>query len=188
MIDFAEEPPELQILIDKVLAYNLIQIEIALNKNKSPVQVLGDDLGMQTGLAIGREKWIKYLKPCFRAVFEKIRQHGKFVFMHTDGCVHEILPDIKEIGADMVEVQYRANGLDNLIRLCKGKIPINFDLDRQYFPFATVQGIEDHIRECVESLYLPQGGLGIVLSFNDDVPLNIIKAAIAAIDKFRFYR
>jgi hypothetical protein len=54
-------------------------------------------------------------------------------------------------------------------------------------PFATPQGIEDHVRECVESFYLPQGGLGIVLSLNMDVPLEIIKAAVAAVEKFRFF-
>ena len=188
MVDFAEEAPELQVLIDKVLEYNLYQADVATNKNKARVQVMGDDLGMQTGLAIGREKWLKYFKPCFKAIFEKIRGKGKLVFFHTDGCVHEILPDLEEAGANMVEVQYRANGLENLVRVCKGKIPINLDLDRQYLPFATTQGIEDHIRECIESFYLPQGGLGIMLSLNDDVPLNIIEAAVAAVDKYRFYK
>jgi len=188
MIDFAEEPLELQILIDKVLTYNLIQIEIAIAKNKAPVQVLGDDLGMQYGLAIGHERWVKYLKPCFTAIYKKIHDAGKLVFMHTDGCVTEILGDLKEAGADMVEVQYRANGLENLVRLCKGKIPINLDLDRQYLPFATPQGIETHIRECVEAMYLPEGGLGIFLYIGDDVPLQIIEAAAAAVEKFRFYQ
>jgi hypothetical protein len=188
MIDFAEEPPELQVLIDKVLEYNLIQTEIAVQKNKERVQVQGDDLGIQTGLAIGREKWIKYLKPCFTAIFGKMRRAGKLVFMHTDGCVYEILPDLREAGADMVEVQYRANGLENLARVCKGKIPINLDLDRQYLPFATPQGIEAHIRECVEALYLPEGGLGIFLYLGDDIRLEIIEAALKALDKYRFYK
>jgi uroporphyrinogen-III decarboxylase len=188
MIDFAEEPPELQTLIDKVLEYNLIQTEIAVQKNKERVQVQGDDLGIQTGLAIGREKWVKYLKPCFTAIFGKMRWAGKLVFMHTDGCVYEILPDLREAGADMVEVQYRANGLENLARVCKGKIPINLDLDRQYLPFATPQGIEAHIRECVEALYLPEGGLGIFLYLGDDIRLEIIEAALKALDKYRFYK
>jgi hypothetical protein len=56
MIDFAEEPPELQLLIDKVLAYNLRQIAIELSKMKSRDSVIGfgDDLGMQNGLPTGR--------------------------------------------------------------------------------------------------------------------------------------
>jgi hypothetical protein len=188
MIDFAEEPPELQTLINKVLEYNLLQLDAAIAQNPSRVQVLGDDLGMQTGLAIGREKWVKYLKPCFAAIYEKIRRAGKLVFMHSDGCIHEILPDLHEAGADMVEVQFRANGLENLVRVCRGKIPVNLDLDRQYLPFATAEGIEAHIRQCVEALYLPQGGLGLFLYLGDDVPLTAIEAALAALEKYRFYR
>jgi len=163
MLDFAEEPPELHILIDKVVEYNLIQTEIAIKKNPGPVQYFGDDLGMQTGLAIGREKWLKYFKPCYSAIYKKVHDAGKLVYMHSDGCIREILGDLKEAGVDMVNPQYRANGLENLVRVCKGKIPINLDLDRQLLPFASPTSIEEHIRECVEALYMSEGGLGLNL-------------------------
>jgi hypothetical protein len=187
MFDFAEEAPELQILIDKVLEYNLLQLDVAIKKNDGPIQYFGDDLGMQKGLAIGREKWVKYMKPCFAALYAKTHEAGKLVYMHTDGCIWEIMRDLQETGVDMVNPQYRANGLENLVRVCRGKIPINLDLDRQLLPFATPASIEEHIRECVEALYLPQGGLGINLELGRDVGLDVIEAAIAALEKYRFY-
>jgi hypothetical protein len=107
--------------------------------------------------------------------------------MHTDGCIWEIMPDLCDTGVNMINPQYRANGLENLVRVCKGKIPINLDLDRQLLPFATPASIEAHIRECIEALYLPQGGLGINLELGLDVSLEVIEAAIAALDKYRFY-
>jgi hypothetical protein len=79
MFDFAEEPPELQVLIDKVLEYNMLQLDVAIKKNNGPIQFFGDDLGMQKGLAIGREKWLKYLKPCFAALYAKVHGAGKLV-------------------------------------------------------------------------------------------------------------
>jgi hypothetical protein len=188
MIDFAEEPPELQILIDKVLKYNLIQLEIALKNNTGPYMGFGDDLGMQKGLAIGREKWVKYMKPCFTALYKKVHDAGKLVYMHTDGCIWEIMHDLKETGADMINPQYRANGLENLARVCKGKIPINLDLDRQMLPFATPASIEEHIRECVETFYLSEGGFGIKLELGTDVSLEIIEAALETLEKYRFYK
>ena len=39
MIDFAEEPPELQLLIDIVLEYNMRQLKIILENNKSKVLI-----------------------------------------------------------------------------------------------------------------------------------------------------
>jgi hypothetical protein len=187
MFDFAEEAPELQILIDKVLQYNLLQLDVAIKKNTAPVRYYGDDLGMLMGLAMGREKWVAYMKPCFTALYNKAHQAGKLVYMHTDGCIYEIMEDLQETGVNMINPQYRANGLDNLVRICKGKIPINLDLDRQMLPFATPASIEDHIRECIEALYLPEGGLGINLELGQDVALDVIEAALAALEKYRHY-
>jgi hypothetical protein len=188
MFDFAEEAPELQILIDKVLEYNMIQVDVAIGKNSGPVQYFGDDLGMQKGLAIGRDKWVKYMKPCFTKLYKKVHDAGKLVYMHTDGCIWEIMPDLKEAGVNMVNPQYRANGLDNLVRVCKGKIPINLDLDRQFLPFATPSSIEDHVRECIEAMYLPSGGLGISLELGQDVSPEIIEASLTALEKYRHYK
>lgn len=93
MVDFAEEPPELQMLLDIVLEHNLRQGKILLGTLKEPQLVyFGDDLGMQTGLAMGAEKWRKYIKPCFKAIYEPFKKAGHYVYMHTDGCIHEIIP------------------------------------------------------------------------------------------------
>lgn len=188
MIDFAEEPPELQMLIDKVLQYNLTQIDKALQNDPSPILYFGDDLGMQTGLAIGAEKWRKYLKPCYETMYRRCRDAGKYVYMHTDGQIYEIMPDLQEAGVDMINPQFRANGLDNLVRVCKGKIPICLDLDRQLFPFATPDELYTHVRQAVEALYLPEGGLALNIEFGVDVPVENMDAILAAVDEFRFYR
>ena len=187
MLDFAEECDELQILIDKVLEYNCRQIEVVLPKAGEYVR-FGDDLGMQDGLAIGAAKWRKYLKPCFKKMYAMVRNAGKYVYMHTDGQIHEIIPDLAECGVNMVNPQIRANGLDNLVRVCKGKYPIDLDLDRQLFPFATPLQLDDHVRECVEAMYLPQGGLAMKIELGSDVPLNNIAALLDAARKYKKYK
>lgn len=187
MIDFAEECDELQILIDKVLEYNCYQIEAVLPSIGECI-FLGDDLGMQNGLAIGAEKWRRYLKPCYKKMYSMIRDAGKYVYMHTDGMIYEIMPDLVECGVNMINPQFRANGLDNLVRVCKGKIPIMLDLDRQMFPFATPSEIDNHVRECVEALYLPQGGLGLNVELNFEVPLQNDVAVLEALRKYKTYK
>lgn len=187
MIDFAEECDELQILIDKVLAYNCLQIE-ALLPTAGQVMFFGDDLGMQKGLAIGPEKWRRYMKPCYKKMYDLVHKAGKNVYMHTDGMIYEIIPDLQECGVDMVNPQFRANGLDNLVRVCKGKVPICLDLDRQMFPFATPSRLDDHVRECVETLYLPEGGLALNCELNYEIPLQNIVAILEAIRKYRVYK
>jgi len=186
MIDFAEEYDELKILIDKVTEHNCIQVGIKLKElEKGDIFVFGDDLGMQHGLAIGAEKWRKYLKPAFTEIYAPIKAKGCLVYMHTDGYILDIIPDLVECGVDMINPQFRANGIDNLARLCKGKIPLDLDLDRQLFPYATPSQLDDHVRECVEALYLPQGGLALKIELNYEVPINNMAALFDAVRKYR---
>jgi len=117
---FAEEDEAIDTLISKVLEYNCYQIEAIMPKIGELVY-FGDDLGMQTGLAIGAERWRKYLKPCYKKMYGMIKEKkpDTLIYMHTDGCIHEIMPDIIECGADIINPQFRANGLDNLVRVCR---------------------------------------------------------------------
>lgn len=189
MLYFAEEGEAIRTLIDKVLTYNCFQMEAILQRLDDSLCV-GDDLGMQQGLAIGAEKWRKYLKPCYAKMFSIIKNARPdiLIYMHSDGCIYEIMPDLVECGADIINPQYRANGLNNLVRVCKGKIPINLDLDRQLFPFGTRSQLFDHIGECVEALYLPAGGLGLYAELSFDIPLDNMAAILDALEKYRHYK
>jgi len=187
MMEFALESEELQILIDKIVEYNCYQVEAVVD-GAGELMNFGDDLGMQKGLAIGPEKWRKYMKPAFAKIYGIAKKRGKLIYMHTDGCIYEIMPDLADTGVNMINPQYRANGLDNLERVCKGKIPIMLDLDRQLFPIARPDQLRDHVRECVERLYLPEGGLGLNLELGPDVTPENAEALIEALVKYRDYK
>lgn len=191
MIMFAEEGEALRTLIGKVLEYNIYQFAHII-PHLGEVVYFGDDLGMQNGLAIGPEKWRKYLKPCYRILYGMLKaaKPELLIYMHTDGCIYEIMPDLVESGVDMINPQFRANGLDNLVRVCRKEqiIPINLDLDRQLFPIASRAEIFEHVEECVKSLYLPQGGLGLSVELNYDIPLENMAAVLDAVEKWRFYK
>ena len=188
MLDFAEDCPELQILINKVCDYNVRQMTLLCQKESSPLVSVGDDLGMQVGLAIGPAKWRQYLKPAFKRIYEVCHQYQKYVYMHTDGDIIEIMPDLVETGVNIINPQYRANGIDRLVKTCKGKIPVMLDLDRQLFPFGTPGDMRDHVRETVEKMYLPEGGLGINIEIGMDVPVENIEALAAEMNRMRFYQ
>lgn len=191
MMMFAEEGDAIRTLIDKVLEYNIYQFAHIIPR-LGEVAYFGDDLGMQKGLAIGPAKWRKYMKPCFRKLYGMLKaaKPDLLIYMHTDGCIYEIMPDLIDCGVDMINPQYRANGLDNLVRVCRKEqiIPINLDLDRQLFPFASRAELFEHVEECVKTLYLPQGGLGLNVELNYEIPLENIASILEAVDKWRFYK
>ena len=189
MIDFAEEPPELERLIDIVLGYNMTQIE-KLVREQGPgkrLQHFGDDMGMQTSLPISPAKWRKYIKPCYARMVGRCKEVGWHVYLHSDGHIWEIIPDLAECGVDVINPQIRANGLDNLVDVCKGRICVNLDLDRQLFPFATPAELDAHVRQAVEALGSPAGGLWLSAEIGPDVPLDNVEAICAALEKYRSY-
>ncbi|MBR4235782.1 MAG: hypothetical protein IKR85_06940 [Clostridia bacterium] len=191
MLLFAEEEEPLRVLIDKVLEYNIYQIASILPRMGEMV-TFGDDLGMQKGLAIGADRWRRYMKPCYRKMYGMIKAYkpSELIYMHSDGCIWEIMPDLVECGVDIINPQFRANGLDNLVRVCRKEqiIPINLDLDRQLFPHATRSQIFDHVGECVEALYLKEGALGLNIELNYEIPLENIASILDAVEKYRHYR
>ena len=192
MFDFAEEPPELQMLIDKVLKYNLRQVRLKLESLDEPGQIMifGDDLGMQHSLPMSPDTWRRYLKPCFEQIYRPVKEAGHYVYMHTDGHILEIIPDLIDCGVDVINPQVGANGLENLARVCKGTVCVDLDLDRQQFPFWTPEQVDAHIREAVEVLGDPQGGLWLKAEIGDDVPLENVEAICAALERYsaRFAR
>jgi len=189
MIDFADESPELQMLIDKVLEYNLRQAKRKLEGIQGEEQIVyfGDDLGMQNSLPISPQKWRKYLKPCYSQIYKPFRDAEHDVYMHTDGHIIEIIPDLIECGVSVLNPQISANGLENLAEACKGKVCVDLDLNRQMFPFWKPEDIDVHIREAVETLGSPEGGLWLKAEVADDVPLENIEAICTALEKYSMY-
>lgn len=187
MIDFAEEPAELQTMIDIVRDYNAAEATRIVAQHRPDILYYGDDLGTQTSLPISPAKWRKYIKPALATIYKPAKDAGVAVFMHTDGHIVPIIKDLLEIGVDVINPQYRANGLDSLVAECKGKVCVNLDLDRQLFPFASPEEIDLHVLECVKAMGAPEGGLWLIAECAPDVPLENIEAICSAFEKYSIY-
>jgi len=75
--------------------------------------LFGDDWGDQRGVILGPERWRKFLKPRWAKIYEAVHSHGKLVLSHSCGSVAEIIPDLIEIGLDVLEsVQPEAAGMN----------------------------------------------------------------------------
>lgn len=182
MLDIALNEPHLLELISIIDTYNngvvdqYIQLGMEYPK-------FGEDLGMQTALLMSPKSWRKYIKPSYARMFKPCIDMGMPVFLHSDGRILDIIPDLIEIGVNVLNPQFRSNGLDGLQEVAKGKITLCQDLDRQLFPYATPSEIEDHIGETHEALYLPEGGLILSAECEPDVPLENIEAICVALEK-----
>jgi len=64
---------------------------------------------------------------------------------------------------------------------------VDLDLDRQMFPFGTPADIDAHVREAVETLGAPEGGLWLKAEVGPDVPLENVEAICQALETYRGY-
>ncbi len=182
MMDIGARDPRLDRLIAMVRDFNVNIVRKYLDLG---IEIMngGDDLGMQTALPMSPADWRRYLKPAFETIFGPCRDRGVYVYLHSDGHMLEVIPDLIECGVTVINPQVRANGLEGLARVAKGKVCICLDLDRQLFPFATPSEIRRHVREAREALYLPEGGLMLTAECAPDVPLENVAAICEALEE-----
>jgi len=117
------------------------------------------DIGMQTGLMISPQQFRRYIKPMFKNLFLRCREAGVHVGLSSDGRLLDVVDDLVECGVSVHDPQFRANTLEGIERVYKGEMCIDLDLDRQMFAFCKPSDIWDQIRESVERLNAPEGGL-----------------------------
>jgi len=75
--------------------------------------MFGDDWGYQQGVILGPERWRTLIKPRWARVYEAVHAQGKIVISHCCGSIVDIMPDIVEIGLDVLEsVQPEPRGMN----------------------------------------------------------------------------
>ncbi len=187
MVDFFTDPPELRTLIELIISHNLRLIEKWLELDVDVI-TFGDDLGTQTGPMISPKMFCKYLKPGYLRMFKPVRNAGVHVLFHSDGYILPLVDDLVECGVSILNLQANVNGIENIRKVCKGKVCLELVLDTQkVIPFGTPSTVEAHIKEAVLKLGSKEGGLWLRGYCDFDTPLANIEAMIKAMEKYQTY-
>jgi uroporphyrinogen decarboxylase len=99
-------------LVDRVAEHQMSIVERLL---EFPVDgiMFGDDWGYQRGVLLGAERWRRLLKPYYARMYARVHEAGRYVLSHCCGSVRDIMPDIIEIGLDVLQsVQPEPEGMD----------------------------------------------------------------------------
>ena len=112
LTDVVASPDFFEEALDRLTELYLTFVEYTAEL-KADAILFGDDWGDQRGVIIGPKRWRKYLKPRWAKIYAAVHRHGMFVMHHSCGSVAEIMPDIIEIGMDVLEsVQPEAAGMN----------------------------------------------------------------------------
>jgi len=183
MIDIATDDPHLPRLIHMLLDYEMRLVKKWLEIGVDMIS-FHTDIGTQKGLMISPAKFRKYIKPLYERIFMTCRNAGTHVYLSSDGRLLDIVDDLIQCGVSVHDPQIRANTLEGIAKAYKGKMCIDLDLDRQMFPFCKPADVKRQIREAVEKLYLPEGGLMMKAEiYGADVPLENIEAICRAMEE-----
>lgn len=183
LIDFLEEPPQLARLMEMVLEYNMKHIRLWNQIGVDQFYFHGD-IGTQRGLLMSPATFRKQLKPAYREMFSACRREGAHVWYSSDGNLLPIVGDLTECGVTLHDPQVRANTIDAIGQTYKGKLCALVDIDQQMLPFCTPEEIDRQVREVVEKVGDPKGGLMIYAIPSADVPLQNIEALCTAWEKY----
>ncbi|MEK6647458.1 MAG: uroporphyrinogen decarboxylase family protein [Candidatus Firestonebacteria bacterium] len=101
LIDMKLNPNFVEELLDRILEYNLAVIE-GMSKYKIDACHFGDDWGSQHGLIMGPSMWRKFIKPRIAKMYRKVHEKGLAVSIHSCGDIKEVIPDLIDIGLNIM--------------------------------------------------------------------------------------
>jgi uroporphyrinogen decarboxylase len=154
----------------------------------------GDDYGTQQSQLIAPDQFRAYYKPHFKRVLEfmKSRNPELKILFHSCGNVRPIIPDLIEMGVDILNpVHVTATGMEP-VQLKKdfGKDLVFWGggVDTQHIlPSGSPQQVKDNVRQNVEAL-APGGGFvfSTIHNIQAEVPPQNITAMLEALGEYSY--
>jgi len=196
LMDMYIDPDYANALLDKNLKNTIGFWDVYLEEVGEFVQVVcqGDDLGTQIGPWISPKMYREWIKPRHKELFDFIRSKTNAkIFLHSCGSVYDLIPDLIEIGVEVLNpVQVTAAKMDlKTLKEDFGK-DICFwggGVDTQeILPNASLEELKDHVKETID-IMAPGGGFIWVPVHNiqSDIPPEKIDAAYQTVLDNRKY-
>jgi len=158
MCDLVVNPEIVHYCLDKLfeLAYqNTLRIFEAI-PGKVMMTYVAEDLGGQTNLLMSPRHIREYLFPGMKRIIDLTHSAGAYVFHHDDGNITRILPELLDLGIDLLNpIQWRADGMDRLMlkQQYGSRIVLHGAMDNQYtLPFGSVEEVRAEVRENIRTL------------------------------------
>jgi len=189
LVDFVTKPKKLYEFADKLLDYCLQSIGFVLEAKPDAVSFT-DDWGTQDRLMAKPSFWRELFKPRYSELFKFVHDHGAYVYFHSDGYIMDVIPDLAEIGVDILNPQFSCFRLEDLAEAVHDKMCVSSDIDRQYvLPRGSPSEVEAYVQDVMELFsHDNRGGLICRGEINIDVPLENVEAMYEAFRKYGRYK
>ncbi len=152
-MDLALNPDIVHYCLDRL--FDLAHESTARIYEQIPGQVMityiAEDLGSQESLLFSPAHIREFLLPRMRRMMNLAHGAGAYVFTHSDGAIRDVIPDLIEIGADVLNpIQWRCQGMERegLKRNFGDKLVFHGAMDNQEtLPFGTVENVRQEVMD-----------------------------------------
>ena len=152
-MDLVECPDIVNYCLDKLfdLAYINTQRIYEAAPGKIDLSYVAEDMGGQESLMVSPDHIRTFLLPRMKRMIDLAHQAGVFVFFHSDGAIRDILPDMIDLGIDVLNpIQWRCKGMERegLMRDFGPSIAFHGGVDKQHtLSFGSVADVEKEVRD-----------------------------------------
>jgi len=172
LMDFVEKPELADEILEIPFRYHRVAAE-RLTRMGVDMIWLGDDIAHQSGMLMSPNHWRRFLKPRMAELIAALRQINPVlkVAYHTDGCVYDVIPELIEIGVDVLHpVQPHAMDPVRLKREYGRKLCFWGSMDEQHtLPFGSPADVRREVRERAATL---GAGGGLIIGPTHHVQLD----------------
>lgn len=184
LVDLMDDDANMLRLVEMVAEFNYRYVMkwMALDPD---IFGYAEDLGMQVGPMISPDQFRRHIKPVYQRIMKPALDKGCIVAMHSDGDIRSLADDLVEAGVQVINLQDLVNGIDWIAGKFAGRVCVELDIDRQNITaFGSPSQIDALIREEVEKIGSPQGGLMMIYGLYPGVPLGNVRALMDAMERY----
>ncbi|MFN8007546.1 MAG: uroporphyrinogen decarboxylase family protein [Terriglobia bacterium] len=169
MMAMLEDPEAVVMLLGRIADYDVRVLESYIELGMEAVRCQ-DDYGGQGSLLMSPRLWRRLIKPPLARLYKLAKDAGLIVFHHSCGNIMEIVPDLIEIGVDVIDsVQPRVNDRAKLKRVYGDRLSFMGGMDTTTtLSQGTPEEIEEEVKVCLRSL---GAGGGYILGPDNLIPI-----------------
>ena len=181
LLDTAVHINFVEVLLKKITDYIMQTMRVLFEHFTFDGIALSDDYGSQKNMLMSPATWRHLVKPCLSDIFELAKENSRYIFLHSCGNIEPIIPDLIDIGLDILHpVQPEAMDPFEIKKKYGDDLTFCGGIGTQrLLPYGTTDEIRKQIRELKDIMgrgagYIIEPGITI----QADVPLANVIAMI----------
>ncbi len=172
MLDIATEPDLAHQMLARCADFSIALAKDAIRRFPLDWLWTGDDVASQQAMMVSPRSWRALIKPELKRVFAVGKAHQLWVAYHCCGALLPIIPDLIEIGMDVLNpVQGNCPGMDpfELKKAFGSQITFMGGLDTQeLLPHGTPRQVQRETARLIEGMTVDGGGY--ILAASHTIP------------------